>query len=54
LQENPYGWLGIAELFVKIVLLAILQADDRYDRPGDDLLGSRVRLQWRKRGGFWP
>lgn len=54
LQENPYGWLGIAELFVKIVLLAILQADNRYDRPGDDLLGSRIRLQWRKRGGSWP
>ena len=54
LQERPYGWFSIAELFVKIVCLAVLQADDRDDRPGDDLLRRHVRLQWRERGGVWP
>ncbi|MBQ2335180.1 MAG: hypothetical protein II381_02650, partial [Victivallales bacterium] len=54
LQESPYGWLGVTELLVKIIRLAILQADGRYDRPGDDLFRSRVWLQGRKRGGFWP
>ena len=54
LQERPYGWFSVAELFVQAVWLAVLQADDRDDRPGDDLLGSHVRLQWRKRGCLWP
>ena len=54
LQEDTYGWLRVTELFVQVVCLAVLQADDRDDRPGDDLLGSHVRLQWRKRGGVWP
>ena len=54
LQEGSYGWFRVSELFMERVCLAVLQADDGYGGPCDDLLRRRVRFQRRNRVGSGP
>ena len=49
-QKRPYGRLCVSELFMEGVLLTVLQTNDGYGRPDDDLLRRHVRLQWGKHG----